>query len=117
MTITAYCRKQPGRSQLDADRAKLNLSEEIDVEEFLQQWGEGTIDPQHVYADDGLRYQILARKLAVSPCIMVAFYDKNDDKITLTAVRDKPHQAALNTAYLFSNKTRNDLPQTQGWTP
>lgn len=104
-------------SQLAADRAKLSLKEEVNVEEFLQQWGGEAIDPQHVYADDRIRCQILARNLAVSLLIMVAFYDKNDNQITLTAVRNQPYQSALNTAYLYSNKTRNGLPQTQGWKP
>jgi hypothetical protein len=87
------------------------------VERYLQRWGGGTIDPAHVYADDGLRYQILARRLTVSPRLMVAFRDRNAPKTTVTAVRAGPHQPAIDTAYRFGGTDPAALPPVRGWQP
>ncbi len=117
MIKTARCWEEPIAAALKADLAALSLDEEMDVEELLQRWGEETFDPRHIYADDTLRYRVLARRLNVSSHLMVAFHDINAQTIVLTAVRNSPHQPAINTAYTYSGRTRNQLPAKPGWQP
>ena len=115
MLKMSYCQREPIKSELRVDRQALTPEQGLDLEMLMQDWAQSNINPRHVYADDGKRYQILARRLPDSDHLMVALYDKHYQKIVLTAVKSGPHQPALSSAYRYCGKTAAELPPQKGW--
>jgi len=105
--LNAEVRQKVAKSREDIK--ELGIEYEIETEMVMDDWRR-RIHDGHIYASDGIRYQILARKIPRTKRIFVALHDKEHDVIYAANLEAGPIQGlAANARALVPPDTRFDL--------